>query len=71
MSKLSNYFPMRITFHYYIRAIPADRTDITIAGKSIKEIFKTFKAHLEEKDLKEKDIQMISAHKDTTPINHR
>ena len=62
--------PMRITFHYYIKDIPADRTEITIAGKSVKSIFKTFKDHLKSKDLREKDIQIISAHKDTTPINH-
>lgn len=61
---------MRITFNYYIRTIPADKTEITIAGKTVKSIFKIFKLHLKEKDLKEKDIQIVSAHKDTTPINH-
>lgn len=68
--KLSNLTPMRITIDYYIRTIPADRIEITIAGKSVKSIFKTFKDHLKSKDLREKDIQIISAHKDTTPINH-
>lgn len=61
---------MRITFNYYIRAIPADRTEITIAGKNPKAIGKTFRQHLQSKDLKEKDIAIVSVYKDTTPINH-